>query len=380
MRLEVLLVEDTQEDLEKYQRDLPAVFRAEGLDVTLHPVGAFDEALERVRDPHRRYDLIVSDTYRGPATKGGDAAVLTMIDEYRERRFCPLVVFSASAKPAALKESPFVLWADKTPTGDLEKKVRTMLRTGIPQAARALHDDLDREAGSYLWEFLDRHWRELEDGGFATAPQIARLVRRRAAFQLAEVVMSTGGAQRVAEVHGHECYLYPPIEAQYSLGQIVRHKANRDIRVVVTPHCYLTIQPNQDTPRAEFVRLIKTVPVDHVFPPEAIKKLQEAEEPKRGKTLGNWTRSPVRDPAARRPEDRYWYLPAFLEIPHLYCDFLQVDSIPYSGLVRDFESIAVLAPPFAESLQACWTAFDSAVGLPTFAPASVESVVAKQNS
>jgi hypothetical protein len=121
------------------------------------------------------------------------------------------------------------------------------------------------------------------------------------------------------------------------------------------------------------------VTVEQVFSPEAIEKLQEAQEPKREKTLGAWTRSPIRDSAARRPEDRYWYLPAFLEIPHLYCDFLQVDSIPYGELVNEFESIAVLAPPFAESLQACWTAFDAAVGLPAFVPASVESVVRKKD-
>jgi hypothetical protein len=127
------------------------------------------------------------------------------------------------------------------------------------------------------------------------------------------------------------------------------------------------------------VRLIKTVPVEQGFGPAAFKKLQEAEEPKRGKSLARVTRSPIRHSDARPPEERYWYLPAFLEIPHLYCDFLQVDSIPYTELVRDFESIAVLAPPFAESLQACWTAFDAAVGLPAFSPASVESVFPKRD-
>jgi hypothetical protein len=127
------------------------------------------------------------------------------------------------------------------------------------------------------------------------------------------------------------------------------------------------------------VRLIKTVPVEQGFYPAGFKRLQEAEEPKRGQSLARVTRSPIRHNDARKPEDRYWYLPAFLEIPHLYCDFLQVDSVPYAELVRDFESIAVLTPPFAESLQACWTAFDAAVGLPAFAAGSVESVIPRKH-
>jgi len=37
-------------------------------------------------DPLRRYDLIISDTYRG-ATQNGDADVLNMVNAYRGSRF-----------------------------------------------------------------------------------------------------------------------------------------------------------------------------------------------------------------------------------------------------------------------------------------------------
>src|SRR5262249_48274269 len=133
MHLQVLLVEDNQSDLAKYMRDLPGVFQQLGLEVTLHPADTFELAKDRIRDPHRRYDLIISDTYRGEQ-RNGDAAVIEMVEEYRQRRFCPIVVFSASVKPDALRDSPFVIWTDKAPAGGLEQAVRTMLNTGIPQA------------------------------------------------------------------------------------------------------------------------------------------------------------------------------------------------------------------------------------------------------
>ncbi len=72
-----------------------------------------------------------------------------------------------------------------------------------------------------------------------------------------------------------------------------------------------------------------------------------------------------------KPEGRYWYLPHFLDIPDLYCDFLQVESIAHEQLVAEYEELAVLSPPFAESLQACYGAFHGSVGIPNVRPESV---------
>ncbi len=101
-----------------------------------------------------------ADTYRGEL-KNRDAAVIDMVNKYRSGRLCPLVVFSASAKPAELTLGSFVVWADKSETEGIESAIRTMLKTGIPQVVRHLHDELDRLAGSYLWEFLEANWDRL---------------------------------------------------------------------------------------------------------------------------------------------------------------------------------------------------------------------------
>jgi len=374
MNLQVLLVEDEPRDLETFKRDLPAAFLASNVPATIHAAPSFEEAMTLITDPSRRFDLILSDTFRGAHARG-DAAVLEMVERYRSGRFCPLVVFSASAQPALLELGAFVLWADKATPGGIENAIGQILATGIPQAARWLHDELDVLAGSYLWGFLEKRWDGIQAGGHATPESVNRLIRRRAALQLAEIALTSTGVEQIAEVHGLEFYMYPPInETHYALGEVIRHNEQiDDVRVILTPRCYLVVQPQQTEPRAKYVRVVKAVPVREVLGPEKLDNALKGDVPSRDKKLRSWTTPPSGD--FGKPEGRYWYLPAFLEIPHLFCDFLQVDSLPFEDLEAKFHSLAVLAPPYAESLQSCWTAFDSAVGIPNLVPSSVASML-----
>ncbi|WP_148712761.1 response regulator [Corallococcus sp. AB030] len=371
MEIQVLLVEDSPDDMRQLKRDLPAVFHRHELEVAFHAAASFEEAAHMLSDKSRRYDLILSDTYRGEQSRG-DAAVLDMVNDFRGNRFCPLVVFSASARPAELQPSAFVIWAEKAEDRGIEKAIEQMLATGIPQAARHLHDELDRLAGSYLWEFLEENWEQLKAGGHIRSEMMGRLVRRRAALQLAELVATEAGVQQVSEVHGLEFYIYPPLNlTQYSLGEIVRSRKNKnDVRVILTPHCYLALHPGQPVPRAEFIQTVKAVPVKSVLGEEKIGNAKAALSQQRDKKLKSWVTPPSGQDVGK-PEGRYWYLPSFLDIPHMYCDFMQTESLPYKLAREEFDSVCVLSPPYAESLQACYGAFYGAVGIPNVRPASI---------
>src|SRR5262249_53877364 len=101
---------------------------------------------------------------------------------------------------------------------------------------------------------------------------------------------------------------------------------------------------------------------------------KNADPLRRDKKLRGWV-TPPSGQEVGAPEGRYWYLPQFLDIPHLYCDFLQVESISYESLQKHYESLAVLSPPYAESLQACYGAFHGSVGIPTVRPASIAGML-----
>jgi hypothetical protein len=48
----------------------------------------------------------------------------------------------------------------------------------------------------------------------------------------------------------------------------------------------------------------------------------------------------------------------------LYCDFLQLESVPHDTLETEYDRVATLDAPFAEALQSCFLRFYAAVGLP----------------
>ena len=66
---------------------------------------------------------------------------------------------------------------------DILDKMKELIDTGIPEIARKLHDELDRAAGSYLWEFLEGNWDGLQDN-LSDPDILERLVRRRASIQI----------------------------------------------------------------------------------------------------------------------------------------------------------------------------------------------------
>ena len=376
INLNVLLVEDDPHDLETYVRDFPSVFEECGISPTIHPQGNFEAALALVRATHIRFDLILSDTFRGDQ-KNRDAAVVAMVENYRAGRFCPLIVFSASAKPESLDTGAFVSWADKSVAGEIEAAIKKMIETGIPQLARSLHDELDRTAGGFLWEFLEKNWSHLWPDGMVDPKVVERLVRRRAALRTSEISDASGVPAPINTVVGLEYYIYPPLHNnQYRLGHILKNKTEAsDVRVVLTPHCHLTIQQGHDTPRAEHVLTARAIGANVVLGPEKIAATRALEEGKQLKKLKSYATPPSGD-SVGRPEGRYWYLPAFLDIPHCYCDYQQIESISHAKLTSDYLPIATLTPPFAESLQACFVAYYGGVGIPNIRPESIVSLLA----
>ncbi len=371
--LHILLVEDDEENLDLLLETLPDSLGGYGLE--WEPCSDFAEAMKRVAT--RRYDMIVTDIYRDrPGHKKGieieDEKAGDIISGIRSKRFCPIVAFTDGSAPQSFKEGPFVKLADKSRGNeDIVAKLQELLTTGIPGIARKLHDDLDRASGSYLWDFLEGNWERLHENGLAEPSVLERLVRRRAAMQIGRLDPVADDPAEVETVEGVEYYIHPPVSGELRLGEILRHKTDGSFRVVLTPHCHLAIQPGKKEPRAEYILTVKTVPAKELlktYPP------QGNSEDKKLKSLGRMMQSPVRDNRLQ-PEGRYWFLPGFLDMPDLYCDFLQLESIPYKDALDRHERFAVLDTPFAEAFQSCFTRFYSAVGLPGLDPARMKHLI-----
>ena len=365
--LNILLVDDDPQTLEQLKRDLPGLFKDKDIEANIDSKDSFEEAMTSVVNPHIRYDLVISDTYRGDFQER-NAAVIDMVSKYREGKFCPIVVYSSGPRPDSLDCSAFVNWADKSVSNDLEDKIKEVLELGIPQTARTLHDELDKTAGDFLWSFLEKNWDQLNMDAGIDKDVIDRIIRRRAASIMSD--LTPGQYTAINNKYGLEYYIYPALEHDYfSLGDIVRSKQNQQIRVILTPHCHLYKQPNQSVPKAEYILTVKTVPAKDVLG----EKLRNTTSTNQSKKLKTWARSPAG--TGKLPDGRHWYLPKFLEIPHLYCDFLQVESLSFNEINNSYERVATLLPPYAEALQECFSSFYGAVGIPEIEPESIKDIL-----
>lgn len=371
MELHVLLVEDDANDRRQLMRDLPEIFAAKDISVRLDDKSTFEEGMDAAKDTIVRYDLVISDAYRGPVADG-DAAVMAMIDEYKSGKFCPLIIISNGECPAELSSTAFVRWVSKVDPKDLEAAVHELLDLGIPQLAKSLHEQIDSSAGNFLWKFVEQNWENLADRVKNDPKLLDRLIRRRAALMISDLMPATYSA--VGKRYGLEYYVYPALDHDYySLGDILRNKKKEtEFRVVMTPHCYLFTQENQTRPRAEYVLTINTVLAKDILS-EKVKSARNLDAPAQHDRLRRWSTSPAQ--IGGKPSGRHWYLPSFLDIPHLFCDFFQIESIKYDDLKSDYESIATLVPPYAEAMQACFLSFYGSVGIPSIDPASIIDII-----
>ena len=379
--LYILLVEDDPENLQLLIDTLPTTFK--GYNLVWEPCDDFDEAVKLVES--RRFDLVVTDIYRDrkDRKKGidiDDEKARDIITHIRNRRFCPVLVFTDGSAPHTIEEGPFVKRADKSVgNDDILAKLDELLVTDVPKLARILHEELDRATGSYLWEFLEKNWQRLNGEGTIVGEVLERMVRRRAAMQLGRLSPQSPNPAEIEHVAGLEFYIYPSISHnnEFRLGEVLRRKQPaeqelkqpEEFRVVLTPHCHLTVQPSDTAPRADYILTVKAFDA---------RKLLEKERPKNLKELRRLIQSPSN---LGRPSGRHWFLPGFLDIPDLYCDFLQMESVPYQSLSNadEYERIAVIDTPFAEAMQSCFTQFYSAVGLPGLRPEQFSHLIDNQN-
>jgi hypothetical protein len=366
-RLHLLLVEDDHETLTQLLDTLPKELG--GCELEWEPCESFERALKLL--DLRRYDIVVTDVYQGrvegqASAHVGDAEAPRIIEAMRWRRICPIVAYSDGPRPKSIVETAFVKFADKSdPKDPIVTKLLEVIATGVPLLARKIHDELDRAAGSYLWDFLEGKWSDLVARGATDAVVLERIIRRRAAIQLSHLDPSKSSPVELGMVEGVEFYLYPPVSGlEMRLGDILRKKADGTFFVVITPHCHLVVQPNETLPRADYVLLVHAIPANDAIRAAYKTPKGEPKNPWSGDAsdrLRKFTQSPS---SMGKPTGRHWFLPGFLELPNLFCDFLQVQSISLDMIGKDFDRMATLASPFAEALQACFGTFFGAVGIP----------------
>jgi CheY-like chemotaxis protein len=376
-RWRVLLVED-EEEVARTTKNLleRRPIDSEGGRVHVEVISDFDNALTKIEE--RRYDAIVLDIRdqdeakeeisRGSNEDLGDDALpadkgLAVYDDIRDRRFIPVVFYSAVANLAEeLSNPPFVTVVSKISSGGagLREEITKVFDSKLPSLNRSFANHVDDEYRKFMIGFVEKHWDELS--GSEHRGDLAYLMVRRLARSLDSTVIPDMAGVEVAlneaMVHPTRLYIMPPLD-ELRTGDLIQDTENNWF-VVLTPSCDLVIR--RENPKASHVLMASC---DLLADTKEYKDWRDgASATVSGKLknlIGNKT----------DPRDRYYFLPAAWDSPDLVIDLQRLQSIKFDKL-KNFTRVATLDDPYAQSVIAQFGRYSGRVGTPDVNTSSVK--------
>ena len=320
----------------------------------------------------RRYDIIIIDLKDDSSDlpEADSLPGLKIYEEVKKRRFVPVVFYTALARHVLPEQTAFVRVVEKTAgLAKLRTEVRAVFDTHLP----ALSRHLDDEQRAYFWDFLSKHWKEMEelhhkvDLVYLVARRLAQTLRSDSIRSFVEKI--SGEAKKSSEgscpdkeplvphaaepqadeaaqafdvVHPVELYIYPCANQPWLAGDILEEQmaGRKDYSLVLTPSC------DFENAKAEFVILAKCKPLTEQE--EYGKWAANTKQP--SKSVLKSMEAIIGDNRGGQKE-RFKFLPGTFFLPDLVVDFQQLRSVPLVDLKREWV-VASLDSPFAEAVLA----------------------------
>jgi hypothetical protein len=357
--LRALFVDDDAEIIQQCRDLLPA--QVGGEPIEWEYVDSFEAAAELLN--RTRFDVLVTDVYKGRRISNhlgigeADNHARFLVDVVKKSGFSLVVLYSDGPRPDGMLSSPSIQFVDKAaPRPPFPQSVVEVLAQLLTTRGKSLEIlnrirmELEQSAGSYIWGFIDQNWETLKTDPAFEQTGLERLIRRRAVIQINEVLKENGLEERT-NADKYDYYVCPPLPGDLRLGTVLKEKASGNYFVLLTPNCHLASQlkgGERLAPRADMVLLAACV--------DARATINAEKSVDKSGSL----RIPAR---AGKPEGRFCFLPGFLSVPDLYCDLMQLHSLPIAdALGEKYERIMVIDSPFAEAIQASLARFYANVG------------------
>jgi CheY-like chemotaxis protein len=376
----VLIIDDDPEYLEATAteiRDLPCA--PDGTVPSIITTASFAEGMKLLQST--TVDVLVLDVRDEHPTDGGapdEDRGVAIFEQLKALRFLPVVFFTAiEQRVLDLEERPLVQVVSKAEgSAAAAEAVARAFATGAPVAVRALSDHVREVMRQYLWEHIAPRWAAYEE---SPPDQLANLLAGRLAKSLehagtAALRVALGEEVESADSwHPSRMYILPPLTGEFSTGDLVTDE-NNDWFVLLTPDCDLA-QSKADVILMAKARPLLSVPLfaDWLAADQASRALDEEAEPpggfsreRKGERQAIQARSKKLSSAPLAviggSRDRYFHLPAFLEIPDLLIDLQYLVTRPFESL-SDLRLVASLNPPYAQALVARHQRYVGRVGL-----------------
>ncbi len=326
------------------------------------PESSFDKALERLN--RGGIDLLVLDVIQQGEMTPGLEEELRGIDVFEQvcaTRFLPIVFLTALPNEVEhYKNPPFVHVVSKQ-TDDFNEELAQCilgcLNSPFPRLSRELQNHIDRVSRDFMIEFVENNWNELNDN----EGDIAHLLMRRLG-----VSFDNGGnlfedtpedsTSQSGKVPPIRYYIVPPPE-EFRMGDVLRlpvesggSETISNWYVIMTPSCDLA------NDKADSVILAECVGMSAF---DEYEQLIENRSKSARKKLARLLKS---NPTSGQ-QYRYYYLPKAWKLPDLIVDFQKILHIAYEDL-EDYEKIASIDSPYAESLSQQFLSYVGRIGTP----------------
>lgn len=405
--LRILSVEDEED-----QRDiLKKVFSKPILEkeIEFKSIDDFESAIAEITK--NDYHIVILDIYKGKPDDNIDEGE-KILKAIQNERFIPVIFYSGNTKNVKNLRSQMVGVVTKAEEGgiaNLKKEVERLVRSNLPFIRENIHNYLEKELKEYFWDIIHQ-----KKGIFRADKEdfsLGYLMLRKFGHSLSkEKIAEILGDDSLKQDKAHpmQFYIYPTDDNQeFECGEIVKSKENNEFFVILTPSCDF-IKTSGRKRKAEKILLVRTIELEKVKEykeqkdkyincdteykkvkqeyetlkkeikniniDENIDKIKEYFEletiyEKLNKTykLYDNCKNNISSIIETRKSDRYFFLPKtpFIE-ENRVIDFQNKEMVSYESLSdpKNYERIAKLDSPFAESMVASFIRYYNRIGFP----------------
>lgn len=302
-----------------------------------------------------KYNLIILDLFKRDAMFGGTDEGSAIFEDICSYIFVPVIFYSANPASVAHLRSQVVGVANKS--DDIESllfEIKRLTKHNLPLLKEKVHSFVEDEFRKYFWETIQRKndiFKPESDDislGYMLLRNMADSLSRDNIRQVLE-----DETIKEDKVHPMEFYIYPTdTTKEFQTGEILRHKQSKNVYVVLTPSCDF-IDRGDKKRKVDYVLLLKTSLL-----------IETNEYQKYNQTKNKENTERLRKIIDSGKSDRYFFLPQTPFIENRIIDFQNKESVSYEQLCSNFERMAKLDNPYAQSMAATYTRYYNRIGFP----------------
>ena len=346
------------EDIEESRIDLMDLLSSEeinGYTITCDGEASFDTAVTKCND----YHIVILDIYQGEATQGGVDLGSGTFEKIKEKIFVPVIFYSGDTRNVAELKSQVVGVAHKGDGGydELKSELERLTKHNIPFLKENIYLYLEEEYKKYFWKIIQEQNKIFTPVGddYSLGYMLLRNIADSLSRKKIKIIL---GDEAIHEdkVHPMEFYIYPSTTGEFESGEIIKRKGADDYFVIVTPSCDFIERYKRGESagrNAERILLIKAIPLVE-FP--EYQKYQASPNKDNTNSLIKLISS--------SKSDRFFFLPGTPFITNLVIDFQQSSTADYESICNDYERVAKLDNPYAQSMSASFIRYYNRIGFP----------------